>query len=402
MNISNVPAEGTCTGCRACEQVCNKHAIEFVYNEYGFLIPVVNGSCTQCGNCVQVCHACEDNKIFNKISTCYIAYAKNKKSVKLSASGGAFFVIATKMIEELNGTVYGCCMDDDFNVFHSKTSDINELKKYQGSKYVQSNTRDTYSSVKEDLENGKVVLYTGTPCQIAGLKSFLRKEWENLYTADLICHGVPSQDSFKKYIKWLEHVSGQKILNFRFRNRNAFDASGYLIKVAYENGKVKKCAALDDLYFRLFSTNKSLNSVCYKCKYAQAERVGDITIGDSAAAGAMGVYRYDAKSTIMINSQKGKDIWNLIKDDLVYTEIDKENEIKRNKPLTVSSPCSEERDNICRLMVECKFNEISDLCPQERISTSRLQKVSAKMPLTIKKMLYFCWQNSRKIRSKRK
>lgn len=389
MNISNIPKEGKCTGCHACEQICKAHAIAFVYDDFGFLVPTISGSCTQCGLCSSVCQAQSmKSEIYHKMGHCYIAYAKDKKGAYSSASGGAFFVIASKFLEKYKGKVYGCYMDEQFNVVHTSADDINDLALFQGSKYVQSNTQNSYYDVEKNLREGKQVLYTGTPCQIAGLKMYLKREWSNLYTIDLICHGVPSQLAFGKYIKYLETVSGKHIQSFRFRNRNAFDASGYLIKIKYKNGTNVKYNSLKDLYFRMFSKNMSLNRVCYQCKFAKAERVGDITIGDSAAAGILGLYRFEPKSSIMINTEKGNELWDLIKDELVFTEIEKEIEIKRNKPLSSPGKYSEDRDAVCKLMAEGKFSELSEKYPNEEKDRFSIHTVSAKVPMFVKKPVY--------------
>lgn len=387
MNINSVCKNELCTGCRACEQVCPVDAIKIKYNKFGFLNPSIMESCIQCGKCLEVCHIENDNKVLNIIKHCYIAYAKDKNGAKLSASGGAFFVIAKRMLEHFNCVVYGCCMDEQLNVFHTKTSDIEQLKKFQGSKYVQSDTKNTFSQVKEDLQSGKIVLYTGTPCQISGLKCFLEKDYKNLYVIDLICHGVPSIGAFKQYIAWLES-DGNKIKYFRFRNRNIYDASGYLVKIKYENGKIIKLPALNDLFFRLFSTFKSLNKPCYKCEYAQPNRIGDITIGDSAAAGFLNLYRFEPKSSVFINSTKGEEIWRMISNDLVYTEIDKQIEIKRNHQLSHPGTYDLSHDDICKLMIEGKYDKLNNMYPVPQKHFIGYHDILAKVPIFIKEPLY--------------
>ena len=402
MNISNVPAEGKCTGCRACEQVCSIHAITVDYDEFGFLVPTVSNSCTQCGRCSAVCQAQSMKPdLFHKIGHCYIAYAKDKKRALHSASGGAFIVIADEFIKKYKGTVYGCSMDKQFHVVHAGAADKDSLSCFQGSKYVQSDTQNSYQAAEKILQEGKHVLYAGTPCQIAGLKMFLKKEWNTLYTIDLICHGVPSQASFKKYINWLEGISQKRIQSFRFRNRNAFDASGYQIRVKYENGSEFKCPAMDDLYFRLFSKDLSLNSACYQCKFAQSERVGDITIGDSAAAGKLGLYRFEPKSSVMINTQKGKTLWDLVKNKFVCTEIDKTIETERNKPLSSTLTAFENRKAVCRLMAEGEFDMLQHEYPPDRNGHFNIHDVAARIPIVIKRPIYYTLASVRRLFSAR-
>lgn len=402
MNISSIPAEGKCTGCRACEQACSLHAITVDYDEFGFLVPTINDSCTHCGRCSTVCQAQSmKSELFHKIGNCYIAYAKDKKRALRSASGGAFIVIADEFLKKYGGTVYGCYMDKQFHVAHVGAADNDSLTRFQGSKYVQSDTQNSYQSVEKILQEGKYVLYTGTPCQIAGLKMFLKKEWNTLYTIDLICHGVPSQASFRKYVNWLEDISQKRIQSFRFRNRNAFDASGYQIRIKYENGGEFKCPSADDLYFRLFSKNLSLNSACYQCKFAQSERVGDITIGDSAAAGKLGMYRFEPKSSIMINTQKGNTLWDLVKDKFVYTEIDKTIEIERNRPLSSPGTCFESRKDVCRLMAEGEFDLLRQQYPADQKAHFDIHDIAARIPIIIKKPIYYALDSVRRLWSAR-
>lgn len=397
MNISNITEKGKCTGCCACEQVCRVHAITTDYNAFGFIEPKISSACTQCGLCLSVCQAQSIKPdMFHRIDHCYIAYAKNKKMAAASASGGAFIVIAYNFLSAYYGTVYGCCMDEQFNVFHIGVSNTNDLKRLQGSKYVQSNTKASYTLVAKELQQGKHVLYTGTPCQISGLKMFLGREWDTLFTIDLVCHGVPSQFAFEKYINYLKTITGKQLQSFRFRNRNAFDASGYLIKIKYRNGKTLKYNALKDLYFRLFSKSLSLNSACYQCQYAQDKRIGDVTIGDSAAAGVLGLYRYDPKSSIMINTNKGEKIWNLIKDDLIYTEIDKSIEVRANKQLSFPVEYSKERETVCKLMVNGKFDELEKRYPMSDKHIS-IHTISAKIPMFIKRPIYFVLSSMRNL-----
>ena len=207
-----------CCACGACLNICPKEAISLKQDEYGFLYPEIDEYlCIRCELCKKVCafqNVEEDNV---PIST-FAAISKNRNQAKNSASGGIFAAIAQYVINN-NGIVYGAAFDDSWNVKHIGIEHIEDLIKLQGSKYTQSNTDTTFIEVKKMLALGKQVLYSGTPCQIAGLKKYLGKDYTNLITIDIICHGVPSNKMFKDYLSYLEAKNNAKIQNFKFRDK---------------------------------------------------------------------------------------------------------------------------------------------------------------------------------------
>ena len=196
-NISKLN-KNNCTGCRMCEQICPVNAIKMIENKEGFIEPVIDKTkCINCGLCSKRCPQLNEIKREDYKMEVYAAKNKNIEEQKSSSSGGVFSVLANYVLEN-NGIVFGCAFNDNLIAEHIGIEDKNELYKLRGSKYVQSNTKNTFKDVKENLENSRMVLYSGTPCQIAGLKQFLGKEYDNLYTVDLVCHGVPSPKLFKK------------------------------------------------------------------------------------------------------------------------------------------------------------------------------------------------------------
>lgn len=184
-----------CCGCSACFNTCPKNAIKMVKDKDDFEYPKIDkNKCINCGLCRKVCPVLQNNTIENNICA-YAVYNKNEKE-RLSSSSGGIFVLLAKVILKENGIIYGACLDDDLQVKHIKVDKISDLPKLMGSKYVQSDINNSFRSVKEDLEKNKKVLFTGTPCQVEGLKSYLRKDYKNLYTQDIICHGVGFMSSF--------------------------------------------------------------------------------------------------------------------------------------------------------------------------------------------------------------
>lgn len=323
-NISELD-KNNCTGCRMCEKICPVNAIKMIENKEGFIEPKVDEEvCISCGLCARRCpqiNSIENNDRLDKIEV-YAAKNVNVEEQKESSSGGIFSVLANYVLDK-NGTVYGCAFNDDLVAEHIRIDNKKELYKLRGSKYVQSNTRNTFVEVKEDLLNDKYVLYSGTPCQIAGLKSYLGKEYERLILIDILCHGVPSPYIFEKYKFWLEKKYNSKIYNYSFRNKEKlYWGLGYGIKLKLKD-KFKYINGDEDKYMYSFSKGITLREVCYNCKYCNKNRIGDITIGDFWGIEKIYPRLYDkyGVSLVIINSLKGKMIFKELCSNLNFEEI---------------------------------------------------------------------------------
>jgi len=271
-----------CYGCRACEQICPKRCITMQENVEGFIYPIVDNTiCINCDMCESVCPV---NTSFNGNSkTEQITYAawNRKFSERISSSsGGVFPAIASEVIDA-GGIVYGCAWGENnliaSQIRISRKEDIIRLK---GSKYVQSSTENTYKEVFHDLRNGLTVLYSGTSCQIAGLKLFLKIEYEKLITIDLICHGTPSHKMLDAYVRYIEKKENGKISNLKFRDKKL---SGWRSWVTYINEKSNKkhfCLGGSTPYMFGFYRGYFSRESCYKCQFTNSQRVGDITLAD--------------------------------------------------------------------------------------------------------------------------
>lgn len=313
-NISKVGKE--CVGCRSCEQICPKHCIKMKQNKEGFLYPeVIQDSCISCGVCLKKCPALKESYTQNKVMEVYALKAKDKKCVFNSASGGAADV-ATKVILQKGGYVYGAVYNKSNEVNHIEVIDNEGRKKLQSSKYVQSNINNCYLLAEKRLNEGKYVLFTGTPCQIAGLYSFLGQEYDHLFTIDLICHGVPSPLFFKKYLAYQEKVLGEEILYYNFRSKQKRGwGTQYLIKT---KTKTKTKTLSLDKFGNHFMKGDCYRESCYNCKYANIIRTGDLTIGDfwgidkckPEFSSALGV------SSVLVNNDKGKKLLSFMKDEI--------------------------------------------------------------------------------------
>lgn len=358
-NISQMDINTECAGCRTCEKICPKQAIEMIENQEGFLIPRIDkNKCVNCGICVQRCPQLSKN-INNSINQkAYAAKIKDKETLMESSSGGIFSAISKHCIEN-NGKVYGAAFDNDFKVIHVGVNSQDELSRLRGSKYVQSDTLNTFNEVKQDLINNIKVVYSGTPCQIAGLKSFLGKDYENLLTVDLVCHGVPSPKIFKKYKEFLEKKFKSKITFFSFRDKEK-RGWGENLKIYFKNGKKMKLFGFLDPYYKTFLEANLNRECCYNCKYANSSRVGDITLADF-----WGIYDeypnfYDKNgvSAVIVNTEKGTKIWNSIKENLTFIEVEISKIQKHNHNLVEPTKEKSSRKDIYRDIDEKDFEQI--------------------------------------------
>lgn len=337
--------ERTCTGCGACENACPVNAISMTYKE-GFKHPIINNEkCIGCLACEKSCPVLTPKTITGQFEEpiVYAAWNKDTSIREISSSGGAFSALATTMINE-GGYVAGAAYDDKMFVNHVTVDSIDGLEKLRGSKYVQCSINDNYKEVRQRLTQGKQVLFVGTPCQIAGLRSFLKKDYENLVCCDFICHGVPSPLLFKSYLEWLEKEHGCKINSFTFRSKRSgwYDA----LRVANSNIVAK---GKYDAYFLGFNRNVTLRESCYNCPSNGVPRKGDITIADYWGIGRK--YKFlpmkeieKGVSLIMINNEKGKIFFNKSKKLLVYNERVFEEALAGNAPMVKASRRPKGRD----------------------------------------------------------
>ena len=204
-----ISKKSKCSGCHACYNICPKNAINMQVDENGFKIPIVDKSkCVNCGMCDRACPIINKNIIDNEPKV-YVCYNKNENIRYKSSSGGIFTLIAREILQR-KGIVFGAAFNEDFSVSHMYIDDIEKLDMLRRSKYVQSSINDTYRQAKEFLEAGRFVLFTGTPCQIEGLLAYLGKQYNKLYTQDIVCHGVPSQKVWRKYLDYRAKIDNEK------------------------------------------------------------------------------------------------------------------------------------------------------------------------------------------------
>lgn len=321
-----------CSGCEACYNVCKFGAITMEYDKEGFCYPVIdNKKCVGCNMCYHVCpyHTGKyrQEQEFEK-QKAYACYNTNDKERIISSSGGIFPLIARRILER-GGTVYAAAYTHNFLVEHKRISKIEELEQVQGSKYLQSRIGLTYQNIKQDLLENKKVLFCGTSCQVAGLKGYLGKEHPNLYIIDLICKSIPSPIIWEKYLT--HKFRGKKIKSINFKEKSE-GWHRFTFKVETENGDYK-VRGMKSLYLQGFFKGIYCRPSCFECPFKGTKRFSDVTLADCWGIDKMAPELFDEKgvSSVVLNSEKGLELFSLIGDELQYLETDID-DIKKYNP----------------------------------------------------------------------
>lgn len=312
-----------CCGCGACMNVCPKHCIKMKADHEGYLYPVViESKCIDCGVCEKVCPViqCKPDQPFEQ--SAYLVQIKDEKIRRESTAGGAFTAISNYVLER-RGVVFGVTYDEQFYVLHKSATTTSELYKFRNSKYVQSDTGKTFQEVEEYLKDGRMVCYSGTPCQIEGLKRFLKKDYKNLITVDVVCHAVPSPLVWHKYLEMQWERFGDDISNIMFRDKHyGYKYSTMTIKG--KDGRVLYTYGIDtDPMLRAFFSNICDRPSCYDCRFKKRYRMSDFTIWDCYTVNDFDKSLDDDKGTtrVLIHSEKGKKIFEQVKSNLRTTQV---------------------------------------------------------------------------------
>lgn len=319
-----------CCGCTACSSICPKKAIVMKQDEEGFVYPIIDKTkCVNCGLCDKVCPV-KNAKENNKNQHAYIFQNSNDEIRRESTSGGAFTAIAEYVIKN-NGIVYGAIFDDNYKVIHTGIDRKEELYKFRNSKYVQSEICNCYPEIKEHLDNGKMVCFSGTSCQVEGLKNYLMKDYENLILVDVVCRAVPSPLIWKKYLK-LRQKEYKNIEKIMFRDKYyGYKYSNLSIYNKNNDKKQEYHKGVDsDPYLRAFFTNICDRPSCYECKFKKSHRESDITIWDCFDVEKYNKEFDDDKGTnrILTHTEKGDKIIKELAKNNKSQEIDVEKATK--------------------------------------------------------------------------
>lgn len=376
-----------CTGCGACVQRCPKQCITWTSGEFDFRYPTIDESvCIDCHLCEKVCpivkelHIPEQQKVYALVN-------KNQDTLMHSTSGGAFSAIAEQILSN-GGVVYGCSMEEGFQVKHIRITGIEDLNKLRGSKYVQSDTGNTFKLVEADLKAGLKVLYSGTPCQISGLLHFLGKEYENLLTVDIVCHGVGSQAYFDKFLEDLRRRKGN-VQEIRFRDKKyvGWSCGGVVVVSLSPTGEKAEMPFYnhENYYYSYFLSGDIYRKSCYSCKYANVSRQGDITLGDfwGVEALKLPLDTYDGSSLIIVNTDKGKAAVSVLT-KVEKIETNTEDAIRHNYQLSSPSILTQKREKRLKEYQNCCGIEIQNKYLKENKVILIKGKIKTMLPYSVK------------------
>lgn len=343
IRISN---KSDCCGCGGCSNICPQQCIEMAADNEGFLYPKIDGNaCINCDLCEKVCPQLNVEPDETKEQWGYVVQNKDEKILEESTSGGAFTAIAEYVIDN-GGIVYGAAYDNEFNVIHTSVDNKEDLYRFRNSKYVQSNTGECYKEVKDHLDKGRLVCFSGTPCQVEGLYHFLGRKHKNLILVDVVCRAVPSPLLWKKYLNLKKRQYNNEIVYIKFRDKKNYGYQYSQFSIYDKNKQIYNNGIESDPYLRAFFSNICDRPSCYNCKFKKRYRVSDFTIWD-----CFEIYKFNKEldvnkgvTKILIQSQKAQDIFEIKKNDFFYSEVNCDDLIKGVRELLCSVEVNNKRD----------------------------------------------------------
>lgn len=389
-----------CFECENCINCCPTNAIRLQgQNIFARKAVVAPESCIHCGKCEKVCPALNLDHLQRKKTIAAYGVKSTDKDARQSASGGLFFELAKKILSE-NGYAAGAAYQDDWKVATEIISNKNELPRLQGSKYVKSYNQNAFSEIKKEIQSGKTVLFGGTPCQIAALNLYLGeplRDSDQLITADLVCHGCPPGQLFQDYIASLERKKSAKITSFQFRSQKYGDKLIGRMGLN-RNGKQKweDLFSKESSYFSLFLDGYTYLENCYQCPFACQERISDFTISDYwgwkvesfQALVEKGIREGDNVSAILIHTEKGKQFFDGIKDNMISVQVKPECVIRNNPQLNRPAQCNlAKRDKIVEGYIRDGYEAVEEYYQANNGLKRYAMRLSCMIPSGVRKMI---------------
>jgi len=376
-----------CCGCYACYNICPPKCIHMQPDVDGFWYPVVEiDECTECGLCEQICPILKEKSAFYYQPLAY-ACINNNEAIRLeSSSGGLFTLIAEQVIED-GGAVFGANFTENFVVEHSCVELKEELEKLRGSKYVQSRIGETYKQAKQLLKSGWKVLFTGTPCQIGGLKSYLGKSYDNLLCVDIVCHGVPSPEVWKKYVDYRQEKAASAAQRISFRRKDD-GWKRYSVSFLFENNTEYRETLDKDLYMRAFLKNVCLRPSCYACQFKTIHRQSDITLADFWGIQRMLPDMDDDKGTslIFVNSKAGQAMIEQIAAKMQFKEVDINEAVKYNSAAIKSVASNSNRKKFFKELHKLTFDDLVKKYCTDKLSVRIKRRAKSLARAILKKL----------------
>lgn len=349
-----------CCGCSACSSVCPQKCINMISDDEGFLYPQINEKlCINCNMCEKVCPIMisKNEMPHNEYIRTFAVQNKKNTVLKESTSGGFFSVIAEYVLNQ-NGIVFGAVYDENFEIKHVAINKAEDIALLRNSKYTQSDISDSYIKCKSELSEGKLVCFSGTPCQIAGLYSFLGKEYENLITVDVVCRGVPSPLLFKKYIEWLGGVKEIKAIRFRDKYYGYFAST---MSIYFKNGKVRRREIHSDPMLNFFFNNMCSRPSCHVCSFKTKDRLSDFTMFDFWHANKIkNIFGTAGVTGLVVRNKKADNILNqILEKNFIFVEADFEQVLALDgEMMTKSIQANKNRKELFKTLIRDDFNDV--------------------------------------------
>ena len=350
-----------CTGCTACASICPRQCIQMKKDDAGFEFPEVieQSACIACGACERICPVLANKKTEESHSStfAYAAFSINDSLRMESSSGGVFSELAV-VILQLGGIIYGASYDDEGVVRHTGIEAQKELGKLRGAKYSQSILGDSFLTLKKQLDSGRTVLFSGTPCQVAGLRAFLKRDYDNLVCIDFVCHGIPSPMVWEKYVRYRSQIENGDMFpqHINLRNKESgWSNYAYSVEFTYADNTSYLCKNGDDPFMRLFVNDYILRESCSNCHFKGYKRVSDITLGDFWGIWNIDPEMDDDKGTslILTHTAKGENMMNAVAGNIKCERVTLEQAVNRNPSMLKSSEPKPNRDIVLKT-IECE------------------------------------------------
>ena len=361
-----------CTGCTACVMSCPQKCLQLKNDQFGFAHPELENSqkCIECKKCERVCPVLNEKNKKQENTEAYAAFAKDE-TLRLESSSGGMFTLLADQILKAEGAVFGAAYNEDFGIQHICVEGEGNLNRLRGAKYAQSDLNGCFFDIKSRLLQKQQVLFSGTPCQVAGLKTFLKKEYANLFTIDFVCHGVPSPLVWEKYVQYRSDEDNAGVLPEKINLRDkktGWSRYQYSNVYNYQEGNTYSVLNSDDLFMKLFVGDYINRTSCSDCHFKGYNRVSDITLGDFWGIWDILPDMDDNKGTslVLVHSESGRQMMNKISDKIKAKEVTLQQASEQNPSLLISSAGKSNRDLILQKCINGQFDEVQQILSEQQ------------------------------------
>lgn len=382
--IDKYVATMDCTGCTACAAICPQECIAMTADHYGFLYPAVDAEkCVECGLCEAACPLLHPMNMLGENPVAFAAYSKDEPLRQDSSSGGVFSELANTVLED-GGAVFGAAYNEKFEVTHICVEDHRDLKKLRSAKYAQSDLQGVFLQVKSCLGKGQRVLFCGTPCQVAGLKTYLGAAYENLVTVDFVCHSIPSPMAWKEYVKFrsLQDNSGElpKYINLRSKE-TGWSRYQYANLFEYKDGTTHTVKSGQSLYMKLFIGGYISRMSCADCRFKGYNRNSDLTLGDFWGIWDVAPDMDDNKGTslVLVHSRCGMELVERVSQRLVMREVSLDQTSKQNSAMLESYKAHPNREKMLSAIAEGNIADCVDWVDRAGMNLSLRERIARRL-----------------------